>query len=198
MPMTDLFILSPESLAAFFQVIAIDLVLAGDNAVVIGLAAAGPGAGATRARDPGRHHRRDRAAHPVRGVSPSNCWISSACCSPAASCCCGCAGRCGANCAGLRKRTPRRRCWRGRRACAAQELRAGGLADRDGRRLDVARQRAGGGGRGARSPGRAGVRARPVDRADGRRRRASSPACSTGTAGSPMAAWRSFSTSPAT
>ena len=39
--MTDLFILSRESLAALFQVIAIDLVLAGDNAVVIGLAAAG-------------------------------------------------------------------------------------------------------------------------------------------------------------
>jgi YjbE family integral membrane protein len=39
--MTDLLILSRESLAALFQVIAIDLVLAGDNAVVIGLAAAG-------------------------------------------------------------------------------------------------------------------------------------------------------------
>jgi YjbE family integral membrane protein len=39
--MTDLLLLSRESLAALFQVIAIDLVLAGDNAVVIGLAAAG-------------------------------------------------------------------------------------------------------------------------------------------------------------
>ena len=39
--MTDLFILSRESIAALLQVIAIDLVLAGDNAVVIGLAAAG-------------------------------------------------------------------------------------------------------------------------------------------------------------
>jgi YjbE family integral membrane protein len=39
--MTDLFILSPEAITAFLQVIAIDLVLAGDNAVVIGLAAAG-------------------------------------------------------------------------------------------------------------------------------------------------------------
>jgi YjbE family integral membrane protein len=37
--MTELF--SPESLAALFQVIMIDLVLAGDNAIVIGLAAAG-------------------------------------------------------------------------------------------------------------------------------------------------------------
>ena len=34
-------ILSPEALAALFQVIMIDLVLAGDNAIVIGLAAAG-------------------------------------------------------------------------------------------------------------------------------------------------------------
>ena len=33
--------LSPEALAALFQVITIDLVLAGDNAIVIGLAAAG-------------------------------------------------------------------------------------------------------------------------------------------------------------
>ena len=39
--MADLLVLTPESLAALFQVIAIDLVLAGDNAVVIGLAAAG-------------------------------------------------------------------------------------------------------------------------------------------------------------
>jgi len=34
-------LISPEALAAFFQVILIDLVLAGDNAIVIGLAAAG-------------------------------------------------------------------------------------------------------------------------------------------------------------
>ena len=39
--MTDLFNISPEAIAALLQVIAIDLVLAGDNAVVIGLAAAG-------------------------------------------------------------------------------------------------------------------------------------------------------------
>jgi len=37
--MTEMF--SPEALTAFFQVVMIDLVLAGDNAVVIGLAAAG-------------------------------------------------------------------------------------------------------------------------------------------------------------
>jgi YjbE family integral membrane protein len=39
--MTDLFLLSRDAGAALFQVIAIDLALAGDNAVVIGLAAAG-------------------------------------------------------------------------------------------------------------------------------------------------------------
>ena len=39
--MADLFNLSPEFIAALLQVIMIDLVLAGDNAIVIGLAAAG-------------------------------------------------------------------------------------------------------------------------------------------------------------
>jgi len=39
--MSDLFVISQEAIAAFLQVIMIDLVLAGDNAVVIGLAAAG-------------------------------------------------------------------------------------------------------------------------------------------------------------
>ena len=39
--MADIFGLSHAAIAAFFQVIVIDLVLAGDNAVVIGLAAAG-------------------------------------------------------------------------------------------------------------------------------------------------------------
>ena len=37
--MTDLF--APEAIAAFFQVIIIDLSLAGDNAIVVGMAAAG-------------------------------------------------------------------------------------------------------------------------------------------------------------
>lgn len=39
--MLDMFSVTPDALAAFAQVIMIDLVLAGDNAVVIGLAAAG-------------------------------------------------------------------------------------------------------------------------------------------------------------
>jgi YjbE family integral membrane protein len=37
--MTDLFV--PEAITAFFQVVIIDLSLAGDNAIVVGLAAAG-------------------------------------------------------------------------------------------------------------------------------------------------------------
>jgi YjbE family integral membrane protein len=46
--MTDLFV--PEAIAAFFQVIIIDLSLAGDNAIVVGMAAAGlPPAQRTRA-----------------------------------------------------------------------------------------------------------------------------------------------------
>ncbi len=64
--MNDLFVLSQDAIAALAQVIMIDLVLAGDNAVVIGLAAAGLPQGAARARDPGRHRGRDRAAHRVR------------------------------------------------------------------------------------------------------------------------------------
>ena len=39
--MNGLFALTPDAIAALLQVIMIDLVLAGDNAVVIGLAAAG-------------------------------------------------------------------------------------------------------------------------------------------------------------
>ena len=104
--MTDLFILSHDAIAALAQVIMIDLVLAGDNAVVIGLAAAGLAQSAARARDPGRHRGGDRAAHVYSPASPSNCCGSSACCWPAAFCCSGSPGRCGANCAGQR-RTPR-------------------------------------------------------------------------------------------
>ena len=48
--MSQFLTLTPDALAAFAQVIMIDLVLAGDNAVVIGLAAAGlPAAQRTRA-----------------------------------------------------------------------------------------------------------------------------------------------------
>ena len=91
--------ITADALTALLQVILIDLVLAGDNAIVIGLAAAGLPAeqrakailvgivAATVLRIVLRRRRR-----------PSSCR-SSACCSPAACCCCGCAGRCGASCA---------------------------------------------------------------------------------------------------
>jgi hypothetical protein len=89
-------LITPSVLTALFQVIMIDLVLAGDNAVVIGLAAAGP-AEAAQEGDPRRHRRGDRAAHRLRTVT-TQLLRSSDSCSPAACCCSGCAGRCGANC----------------------------------------------------------------------------------------------------
>ena len=80
--------ITADALTALLQVILIDLVLAGDNAVVIGLAAAGLPA-----------EQRRRAI--IVGIVAA----TAACCSPAASCCCGCAGRCGASCASS-PRTP--------------------------------------------------------------------------------------------
>ena len=77
-----------EALSAFLQVIMIDLVLAGDNAVVIGLAAS-TAQGAAQQGHPDRHHRRHGPAHRV-ALSPPSFSRSSACW-PAASCCCGCA-----------------------------------------------------------------------------------------------------------
>ena len=155
--MPDLF--SQAAIAALAQVILIDLVLAGDNAVVIGLAAAGLPVAATPARHPSRHRGGDGDAHRIRLSSRSNCSRSS-----------------GLLLAGgilllwvcwkmwreLRAR-PRadartHRSMRRRRGPAAQDLRASRLADRPGRRVDVARQRARGGGRRARASGRAGVR----------------------------------------
>ena len=153
-------LLTTEALSAFLQVIMIDLVLAGDNAIVIGLAAAGL-----------PKEQRDKAILigiiaatvlriVLRAASPRSSCRSSACCWPAASCCCGCAGRCGASCAPAtaeKQPEPRRR-WRiatstqdGTIAGVAprKTFAAGGLADRHRRRVDVARQRAGGGGRGA-------------------------------------------------
>ena len=56
----DQFCLAGVRSPPFVQVIMIDLVLAGDNAVVIGLAAAGLAPTRRGARDPGRHRRGDR------------------------------------------------------------------------------------------------------------------------------------------
>ena len=89
--------LSPEVLTAFFQVVIIDLVLAGDNAIVIGLAAAGlPKDQRSKAILAGI-----AAATICESVSPAlrcNCCRSSACYWPAAFSCSGFAGRCGASC----------------------------------------------------------------------------------------------------
>ena len=57
--------LSPEALTAFLQVVMIDLVLAGDNAVVMGLAAAGLHE-SQRKGDSGRHLRRHHTANRFR------------------------------------------------------------------------------------------------------------------------------------
>ena len=59
-------IFTAEGFAALLQVIGIDLVLAGDNAIVIGLAAAGLPARAAQQGDPRRDHRRHGAAHRLR------------------------------------------------------------------------------------------------------------------------------------
>ena len=61
--------LTAEALSALLQVIMIDLVLAGDNAVVIGLAAAGLPKEQRSKAILGRHHRRDRASHRVRALT---------------------------------------------------------------------------------------------------------------------------------
>ena len=105
--MIDLDIFSQGAIAALVQVIMIDLVLAGDNAVVIGLAAAGLASGTgSRAILVGII-----AATVLRiafAVLRSSCWKSSAFFWPAASCCCGSVGKCGVSCAAraTRKRRP--------------------------------------------------------------------------------------------
>jgi hypothetical protein len=103
-------IFTPEVLSAFFQVIMIDLVLAGDNAIVIGLAAAGlPKDQRNRAILIGVI-----AATVLRIVfagSPHSSFRSSAFSLQAECSCCGSAGRCGGSCVllTLKGMPPRRR-----------------------------------------------------------------------------------------
>ena len=66
-------IISTPGLSVLLQVIMIDLVLAGDNAIVIGLAAAGLAAEQRHQGDPARHRRGHRAAHRVRRPSRRSC-----------------------------------------------------------------------------------------------------------------------------
>lgn len=58
---------TPEALTALVQVILIDLVLAGDNAIVIGLAAAGLPKGQRNQGNLDRRWRRDTSANYLRG-----------------------------------------------------------------------------------------------------------------------------------
>jgi hypothetical protein len=73
----DLTFLTPELLQAFFAVVAIDLVLAGDNAVVIGLAAAGLEKTAARQGDPDRDRLSPRSCASPSPSSRRNCCCSS-------------------------------------------------------------------------------------------------------------------------
>ena len=52
--------------SALISVVIIDIVLAGDNAIVVGMAAAGLPRAAAAARHPARDRRGDGIAHPVR------------------------------------------------------------------------------------------------------------------------------------
>src|SRR6476661_3602427 len=107
--MDSLFAFTPDFIAALVQVIMIDLVLAGDNAVVIGLAAAGL-----------PPEQRSRAILVASSPPPfcelllpvlrSSCWKSSAFFWPAASCCFGSVGKCGVNCAARATRQRRPPC----------------------------------------------------------------------------------------
>ena len=97
-------------LTSFLQVIMIDLVLAGDNAIVIGLAAAG--------LPPDLRRKAILigivAATLMRigfALIATQLLTSPACCSPAACCCSGSAGRCTRSCASAHRPTRRRR-WR--------------------------------------------------------------------------------------
>jgi predicted tellurium resistance membrane protein TerC len=51
------------------SVVIIDVVLAGDNAIIVGMAAAGLHAGAPSPRHPARHRGGDGAAHPFAFVA---------------------------------------------------------------------------------------------------------------------------------
>jgi hypothetical protein len=54
-------VFDPQWLAAFVQVVLIDLTLAGDNAVVMGVRRGGPAGKTAPQSDPYRHPRRHRA-----------------------------------------------------------------------------------------------------------------------------------------
>ena len=110
--------ITAAELSALLQVVVVDLVLAGDNAIVVGMVAAGLPA-------------KDRARVIVIGIAAATlmrvafaavtvqCSRSWGCCSPAACSCCGWRGSCGARSgAAWRTAPPAGRCRRrnGRRS----------------------------------------------------------------------------------
>ena len=68
---------TPSALAAFGQVLMIDIMLAGDNAIVVGALAAGLPAEQRKKVIADRHHRRAGAAHHLRaGRHPADAGSS--------------------------------------------------------------------------------------------------------------------------
>lgn len=86
---------TPEALTALVQVILIDLVLAGDNAIVIGLAAAGLPKGQRNKAILIGVGAADTSANYLRGSYNPAFGHCRTVALRAASCCCGSAGRCG-------------------------------------------------------------------------------------------------------
>ena len=71
-------LLTPDAIAAFFEVLMIDLVLAGDNAIVVGALAAGLPADQRRKVIMIGVARRAGAAHRLRADRHASCCRSSA------------------------------------------------------------------------------------------------------------------------
>ena len=97
--------ISAAELSALLQVIVVDLVLAGDNAIVVGLVAAGLPA---RDRTPGhrdRHRRRDPDAGRIRGGDGAVAPDRGTAAGRGTWCCCGWPGSCGARSGRGAKRT---------------------------------------------------------------------------------------------
>ena len=67
-----------QDLAALAQVILIDITLAGDNAIVVGMAVAGLPAHQKRPAILARHHRRHGDPHCAGRHRAGSCWRSSA------------------------------------------------------------------------------------------------------------------------
>ena len=175
---------------ALVNIITIDVVLAGDNAIVVGLAASRVSARIAREGHLLGDHRRGCSADPFRRRDKSIAADRRIRRSPAACCCCGSAGRCTGRSPRGDARSGRDR-GQGCLGCSGQGaavIRPGHIPDRRRRRLDVARQRAGGGRRGGQEHGGAGDRTCRCHRADGNRLPLHCQSASAASLGSPGSA----------